>query len=596
LTIVFIPVYNQYYKRHNYAMELKDYFTKNLKSRQKQYEAIRAVAFKEGTIDEIAACFEYSPQSLKTLINRLLRGKHQLFPDVKTGPKGRHTAQQTVKLIIVLRREKRSSAKEITEELKKAGSPVSIRTVERILKDTGFPKLHRRTDRERGISKKGMLIEKRSANLDIGKLGPFRVDCQVAGVYLFLPYILDSGILDITSQCSLPESSNIGKYQASLSMLLLKLIGNERLSHISQYDADLGFGIFAGLNVLPKPSYICSYSCRTKASALMEFQKSITKNFLHMYPGLYEGNTVNLDFHSIPHFGSESQMEKIWCSARGKALKSANTFFAQDGGSDSLIYVNSDIKQEESSLEIKKFVDYWLDVKGVIGKTLVFDSKLTRYDILYELDEAAVKFITLRRKGKNIIDKARKIPEEKWKKYYLPIPKRKHRHVKVYEDKTILLSSRKSFRQIIVKDHGRVEPTFIITNNYDMKILDILVIYAKRWHIENKLAELVNFFNMNALSSPIMIRIHFDLLWTVIADTLYHLFAKDLRRFEKCRAQTIFKQFVNMPGRIEYDGKGFTVKIRKRATTPILLGVEKLNREIKVPWLGNKPLRIIWTA
>jgi len=38
------------------------------------------------------------------------------------------------------------------------------------------------------------------------------------------------------------------------------------------------------------------------------------------------------------------------------------------------------------------------------------------------------------------------------------------------------------------------------------------------------------------------------------------------------------------------------VKIRKRAATPILLGVEKLNREIQIPWLGNKPLRIIWTA
>ncbi len=113
---------------------------------------------------------------------------------------------------------------------------------------------------------------------------------------------------------------------------------------------------------------------------------------------------------------------------------------------------------------------------------------------------------------------------------------------------------------------------------------------------KTSLLKLVDFFSMNSLSSPIMIRIHFDLLWTVIADTLYHLFAKDLKRFEKCRAKTIFKRFVNMPGRIEYDGKKFTVKIRKRATTPILLGVEKLNQEIKVPWLANKPLRIIWTA
>jgi len=577
-------------------MILKDYFTKDLKPRQRQYEAIRAIAFGEGTIDEIAARFDYSPRSLDTMVSKVINEKHQLFPDVKTGPKGRRSSKQAVKEIIDLRRKKRLSAKEIAEELKKSDDPPCTRTVERILCDAGFSKLCRRTDKERGISKKGMLLPQRSADLNIGELVPFRIDCQVAGVYLFLPYILQSGILDIVDRCDLPESSDIGKVQASLSMLLLKLIGSERLSHINQYDSDMGFGIFAGLNVLPKPGYMCSYSCRTEASILMEFQKKITKNFCRNYPGLYRGDTINLDFHSIPHFGDKSEMEKLWCGARGKTLKGANTFFAQDGESDLLLYANSDIKRKESSLEIKKFADYWLDVKGVACQTLVFDSKLTRYDMLYELDGAGVKFITLRRRGKNITSSTRMIPEEDWKKYYLPIPKRKHRHVKVYEDMTVLLKNHKSLRQIIIKDHGRAGPTYIITNNFDMKTLDILIIYAKRWHIENKLSELVSFFNMNALSSPIMIRIHFDLLWTVIADTLYHLFARDLRGFEKCRAQTIFKHFIDMPGRIEYDGKVFTVKIRKRAATPILLGVEKLNREILVPWLGNKPLRIIWTA
>jgi len=113
-------------------------------------------------------------------------------------------------------------------------------------------------------------------------------------------------------------------------MLLLKLIGNERLSHIKQYDTDLGFGIFAGLNVLPKPTYMCSYSCRTKNSVLMDFQKRVIKNFLCLYPDLYHGKTINLDFHAIPHFGDKSEMEKVWCGTRGKALKGANTFFAQD--------------------------------------------------------------------------------------------------------------------------------------------------------------------------------------------------------------------------------------------------------------------------
>ena len=259
-------------------MKIKDYFTKDLKPRQKQYEALRAVAFAQSSIEEISDHFGYSPQSLRTLISRLLSGKHQLFPDVKTGPKTRHTSENTVELIIRLRREKRLSSEEISQELIKDGISVSIRTVERILKDAGFDKLCRRTDKQRGVNKKGVVIASRSSDLDFEKLKPFRADCQVAGIYMFLPYIIESGILDIVSDCNMAQSSDIGKVQASLSMLLLKLIGNERLANIANYDTDIGFGIFAGLNALPKPSYICSYSCRTDAAELMEFQKGLLSN------------------------------------------------------------------------------------------------------------------------------------------------------------------------------------------------------------------------------------------------------------------------------------------------------------------------------
>ena len=96
-------------------MDLIKFFTKNLKPRQKQYEAIRAVAFKEGTIEEIAKRFGYAPQSLRTLVNRLLRDKHILFPEVVKGPKGRHTLPDTIDLIVQLRRKKRLGSKEIKE-------------------------------------------------------------------------------------------------------------------------------------------------------------------------------------------------------------------------------------------------------------------------------------------------------------------------------------------------------------------------------------------------------------------------------------------------------------------------------------------------
>jgi hypothetical protein len=132
----------------------------------------------------------------------------------------------------------------------------------------------------------------------------------------------------------------------------------------------------------------------------------------------------------------------------------------------------------------------------------------------------------------------------------------------------------------------------VITNNRDLSLVEVLLIYAQRWRIENQLAELVDFFHLNALSSPIMVRIFFDLLLSVIASFLYRRFAQDLPRFEKKLAPEIFRSFIDMPGRVRYDGQRFEVKIRKRAHTPILLGVKKLQQPISIPWLDGRQLPI----
>lgn len=92
-----------------------------------------------------------------------------------------------------------------------------------------------------------------------------------------------------------------------------------------------------------------------------------------------------------------------------------------------------------------------------------------------------------------------------------------------------------------------------------------------------------------------MIRIHFDILWTLIADTLYHRFAQDLRRFENHLTLTIFKKFNNMPDKVVCDVTAFSVKMCNRDYTPILKGVEKLNKAASVPWLNNRFVEIIGT-
>ena len=397
-------------------------------------------------------------------------------------------------------------------------------------------------------------------------------------------------------ECEMPDSGDIDSAQACLSMLLLKLMGRKRLSHISSYDREPGLGVFAGLNVLPKPTYMNTYSCRCSESQVMDLQSKAITRLKKTYSDFYSSDYINLDFHSIPHFGDESEMEKVWCGARGKTMKGANTVFVQDSQSNTILYTRADILRNEEADEIKKFVTYWKNINGSVNETLVFDCKFTAYRVLDELEKDKIKFITLRKRYAKLIEDTSALPSDEWKKIHLSIPKRKYKNVSVHESEVKLKDCGNTFRQIVVKDHGRSKPTFIITNNWDLPMKDIPEVYAKRWRIENKLAESVAFFNLNALSTPIMIRIHFDIFWSLIADTLYHRFAQDLRRFETNIAPAIFRKFIDMPGRIVYDGNKFSIKIRKRAHTPILKEVKKLQKSFQVPWLSGKTMEIVWTA
>lgn len=572
---------------------------KPLNDKQKQYEVLRALATEEKSIETIAIEFGYKVQSVRNIYSSFMADEISFFNVEKRGPKKTRLSAKVIKTIIEKRKQQYSIydiKKHLTEG---TGDSLSTVTISQILLNAGFPKLHRRTNKVLHLSKSNTLISERSHTLNFNDLKPFKVDCPAVGIFLFLPYILDLNLLDIVSRCNLPKSNDLSSLNAALSMLCLKLMGTERLSHIKSYDHEPGLGIFAGLNVLPKPSFIGSYSCRTRQKDIMRLQQDFVKATKKKYPSLYNSEYINLDFHSIPHFGEFSEMEKVWCGARGKTLKGANTLLAHDSENNVVTYTKADVLRKNEASEINKFVDYWEDINGhKINETLVFDCRLTSYSVLDDLNnrENQIKFITLRKRNKNLILDTEEISEKEWKKVRLPIPKRKFQKFLIYENTVRFKNCTSTFRQIIIKDHGRSKPTFVITNDLEQPVIKILEVYAQRWRIENKISELVSFFNLNALSSPLMVRIHFDLFWTLVADTLYRILAQDLLRFEKNTAGTLFKKFINFPGTVQYDGEKFSVKIRKRAHTPILLGIEKLTKPIKVPWLDNKLLTIEWVA
>ena len=572
-----------------------DYFMHPKETAQKRYEALRAYYLESLTQNEAAKRAGYSVTTFQSLVSNFQNGKIDFFVNPQYGPKRRRISDYEYDKIVSLRKSNHSIY-EIKDILSSEGHETSLQTVNRILADEGFTKLQRRTEKKRGLSKKRTIIPKKATALGFNDLDKYKFECHVGGIYYFIPYILQTGLFELISSSPFPETSQLSRINSIFSILALKLIGHERLSKISSYNHDTGFGFFAGLNVPPKTTATSTYSYLVDKDAVLNFMKEFIAHMRSIYPQYYQGETINLDFHSIPHYGEKSKMDENWVGAKHQRLKSALTLFAQDGESRHLLYANTDIDREDEPKEIVNFVNYWTDVKGVINQTLVFDSKLTTYKILEELDDIPLKFITLRRRGKKLIEYANNIPEKDWIKVDLKKKKRKYNKFKMYEKEITLPRTNLKVRQVIFKDHGRRLPTFLITNDFEIDLEILALHYANRWLIENKFAELVDFFNLNALSSPFMIRIYFDVVLTMVSDTLYRLLAKDLKRFEDCTPKTIFSDFINCRCKGEVVGDEIIIKMKKMATSSIFKSNDVFQNTYSVPWLGDKKLRYEWMS
>ncbi len=114
--------------------------------------------------------------------------------------------------------------------------------------------------------------------------------------------------------------------------------------------------------------------------------------------------------------------------------------------------------------------------------------------------------------------------------------------------------------------------------------------YSRRWHVKNGIAEAVKFFHLNALSSPVLVKVHFDVMLTVVADTLYYLMARNLRGFEDCDAPRIYRNFVKGRRKVELAEKEIKATFPRRAHNPVLRKLPWQNRPGRVSWLGNRKL------
>jgi transposase len=559
---------------------------------QRRYEALRASFVERLPHKIVADKFGYSPGYVRLLRHMFIHGKIDFAEPVPEGKTQRRQVSAESRRKIVEWREKQLSSGQITELLSEDGIEISVKTVERVLAEEGFSKLPRRTRIQVGMTVKGAEIPERSEVVSLADLNGQRFNSACAGIYLFAPFLSELDIGKVVRSAGLPGSKMIPAESYLLSFLALKLLGTERYAHVGDHAFDPGLGLFAGLNVLPKCTAMSTYSYSLDEVHIVKLQKAFIENASKL--GLYDGKFINLDFHTVPHFGDESVLEKHWAGARNKAMKGALTLLAQDSESKLILYTAADIKSSESDDQVLEFLSFWNGMKRGVKPTLVFDSKFTSYAKLSLINaEHDVKFITLRRRGKNLVEQVDKL--DGWSRIHIPHDKRKYPNPQVHESVIELRGYRGEVRQVIVRGNGHEKPAFIITNDFDMPTELLVGNYARRWRVENSIAEAVKFFHLNALSSPIVTKIHFDIALTMIADTLYTMLAKKLRGFENCDAPKLYRHFVRGKGIVEVDGHTVNVTYPRRAHNPILRQVPWNNLPLKLPGQASTKLNLIFS-
>ena len=145
------------------------------------------------------------------------------------------------------------------------------------------------------------------------------------------------------------------------------------------------------MNAIPKKSYIAEYSSRLDhaktTSLLAAWHRAVAPDTL------FTGASFNLDFHSVPYYGADPQVERHYVSMRSRAQPAVLAFLAQDAAGHAFCYSNADLRKGEEAEEIFRFIAFWKKHHGEHPRHLVFDSRLTTYAHLARLDALGLSLI-----------------------------------------------------------------------------------------------------------------------------------------------------------------------------------------------------------
>jgi hypothetical protein len=578
-----------------------EYFNFSNCVNKKRYDALHSFFVDKLPATDAARKYGYTKSSFYSVIRDFrehLRESPKEDYFFKEAVLGRRPEREDdLKELIISLRKKNNSIEDIVAFLNSRSYDVGYRTVYNVLDEAGFARLPRRDK----VSKKQLELPVMKAPI-AEKLDwePEKFFSSHTGLFTFLPILFRYGIHRIIERSSYPFTKTVSRMSSILCFLALKLSGVKRYSHDDIRCMDRGLGLFAGLNVLPKTAWYSSYSSRVDSQMNLSFLKELHKVWISH--GLLS-DTSNLDFTTIPYWGDDEHLENSWSGKRGKALSSMLAILAQDPESGIIDYGNCDVMHRDEPDVVLEYLDFYRTSSNENSplKYLVFDGKFTNYQNLSILDEQQIKFITIRRRGGKMLEKIGQITT--WKTIRVEQGSLKKRTLKVYEQHVALpgytdraTGKAKTIRQIVITGHGKTKPAVMLTDDFDLPVEVIVRKYSRRWLVEKGIAQQIDFFHLNRVSSSMVIKVDFDLVMSILAHNLYRLLAMSLDRYHHFADERIYEKFVQNSGEIEIGEAEIRIDLKKKRELPLLLDFFKQSQATKYPWLKNKTMHFHATA
>jgi len=565
------------------------YFLRPSNATHRQYEALRAYFVAGLPSAEAARRLGYSPGSFRVLCHQFRAQPTRAFflPSGKgpaTAPKSDPVRERVVAL-----RKQNLSIYDISQALVAAGQQqLSPAAISLLLKAEGFARLPRRRDEERPATARPAAAE--AADVRSLDLSGRSLRTRFGGLFLFLPWLARIPFERLLQQARFPGTAKVPAGHAMRALLALKLFGAARHSHVMSDVFDEGLALFAGLNRTPKRSFLTEYSCRIDPRcypALMQRWFDAMSKL-----GLERGLSFDLDFHTIPYHGEDALVEKHYISKRSRRQKGLLAFLAEDSETRVFCYANGELRKTEQNDEILRFVQFWKQRTGRLPQELVFDSKLTTHANLDRLNHMGIDFITLRRRSRQMLKALHELPDSAWRRIELENLARAYRTPRILDQTVQLDDYQGRLRQLTITELGHEEPTVLMTNQLNRSPAKLITRYAQRMIIENSIANGIEFFHMDALSSAVAMKVNCDLQLTLMASSLYRLLGTRIGKgYERAKSSHIFRDFVNATAQITIGADTLLVRFQKRAHNPLLLAADFAKTDIAIPWLANKKLR-----